>query len=338
MTSTRITIVGEAFGQREEALGRPFVGPGGHVLDGLLSQAGISREECAITNVFNFRPRNNDIETLCVSDKRKGIPGYPFIKRGKYISAEHAPHIAALWRFLERHDPNIIIALGGVALWALTKQLGIAKWRGSPLLTHDERWKVLTTWHPSAVLRQWELRPVAFVDLCKAQRESASPRLVRPRRIIHLEPTLADIESFYRKYIVPAEFVACDIETKGNTITEVGFATSPSRAIVIPFWSRAARDGNYWPDAEAERAAWEWVRRILAEKPTIGQNFQYDMQYLYRTLGIASPQFAGDTMILHHTLQPEMKKSLGFLGSVYTDEPSWKFMRTDHSTIKQEDE
>jgi hypothetical protein len=43
-------------------------------------------------------------------------------------------------------------------------------------------------------------------------------------------------------------------------------------------------------------------------------------------------------MLLHHSMQPELEKGLGFLGSVYTDEPSWKFMRTDHSTLKQADE
>jgi DNA polymerase I-like protein with 3'-5' exonuclease and polymerase domains len=121
-----------------------------------------------------------------------------------------------------------------------------------------------------------------------------------------------------------------------GTITEIGFATSASRGINIPFWSRSRV--NYWRTQAEERAAWEWVRRILAEKDTVWQNGQYDMQYLWRTMGIPTPRFFGDTMILHHSLQPEMKKGLGFLASIYTDEPSWKFMRTDHSTLKREDD
>jgi hypothetical protein len=32
-------------------------------------------------------------------------------------------------------------------------------------------------------------------------------------------------------------------------------------------------------------------------------------------------------MLLHHAIHPEMRKGLGFLGSIYTDEPSWKLMR-----------
>jgi len=43
-------------------------------------------------------------------------------------------------------------------------------------------------------------------------------------------------------------------------------------------------------------------------------------------------------MLLHHAMQPEMEKGLGFLGSLYTNEPSWKFMRTDHDNLKKGDD
>jgi uracil-DNA glycosylase len=331
-----IVFVGEAFGEHEERKGEPFVGPSGSVLRGLLAQAGIPRESVAFTNVFNFRPQGNQIDSLCTSDRKKGVPNYSYLSRGKYIRAEYAKHIAYLYAFLEKEKPNVVVALGNTPLWALTKKTGIAKWRGSPLLDHTEEWKILPTWHPAAILRQWELRPIAFMDLLKAKRESATPLLSRPKRFIHLEPTLADLDTFYTQYIEPAPFVVSDIETKGDSITEVGFAPSASRAIVVPFWHRVRH--NYWQTQEEERAAWEWVRKVFANKRTVGQNFSYDMQYLYRKMGITTPRFFGDTMLLHHSLQPEMKKSLAFLGSIYTDEPSWKFMRTDHSTMKREDE
>jgi len=42
-------------------------------------------------------------------------------------------------------------------------------------------------------------------------------------------------------------------------------------------------------------------------------------------------------MLAHHALQPESEKGLGFLGSVYTNEPSWKLMRArGKGTIKKE--
>ena len=72
------------------------------------------------------------------------------------------------------------------------------------------------------------------------------------------------------------------------------------------------------------------------QKAIVGQNFLYDINHLWANYGITVPHATNDTMLLHHALQPEMQKGLGFLGSLYTNEASWKFMR--HSeTIKRED-
>ena len=334
--SSKIAIITDCYTPDDAAKGKPLQGTAGFIFRGICEQAGIDLSECTAKAVFPLVPPGQGVESLCIRSKVGAVPGYPYLKRGFYIPEHLAPHLASLRTFLERERPNIVVALGNAAMWALCKHTGIDRWRGAPTLDHTGEFKVLATWPPGSIIKQWNLRPIAFIDMCKAKREAEFPQIKRPKRYIHLDPTLADIESFYEKYVVPAPFVACDIETKSDTITEVGFATSASRALVIPFWSR--QNVNYWRTPEAEREAWNWVRRILSEKPTIGQNFQYDMQYFWRKMGIACPQFAGDTMLLHHALQPEMKKGLGFLGSVYTDEPSWKFMRSDHSTMKKEDE
>ena len=42
-------------------------------------------------------------------------------------------------------------------------------------------------------------------------------------------------------------------------------------------------------------------------------------------------------MLLHHALQPESPKALGYLGSLYTDEIAWKGMRKQAETTKKED-
>ena len=335
---TELMIVGEAWGRQEEQEGKPFVGSSGWVLNSLLSQAGIERESCYVTNVFNFRPPNNSVLALC-GPKTEAIPEYRPLQQGKYIRREFLPELERLSEEVSRVKPNLILALGNTALWALCKKSGIKKYRGSPLPTHDGRVKVIPSWHPAAIMRQWELRPVSLADFYKAKREMAFPELRRPNRQIYLQPTLDDIWDFYKEFLEPAPWISCDIETKQLSITEVGYATPDAeRAIVIPFWSRAQKDGNYWRTLEEELAAWAMVRKINEVKAVIGQNFQYDMQYFWKTVGIPCPIWKGDTMLLHHALQPEMEKSLGFLGSVYTDEPSWKFMRTDHSTLKQGDD
>jgi uracil-DNA glycosylase len=334
VTKPRIVIVGEAWGEAEEAAGEPFVGPSGQVLNSLLRAAGLPREAAYLTNVFNLHPPQNRLENLGAS-KSFAIEGWPQLSQKLWISREYQPELTRLFEELSNFQPNLVIALGATPLWALCKQTGIKKFRGTPLMSFDGKYKVLPTYHPSAVMRQWKLRPVVIADLQKAVRESASKQLVRPKRIIHLEPTLADIEDFYTKYIEPADSIACDIETKQLTITEVGFGT-PDRALVIPFYKRQGSP-NYWPTLSEELEAWAWVRRILAEKPIDGQNFSYDFQYFWLRMGIPVRRVGDDTMILHHAMYPEMEKSLGFLGSIYTDEPSWKFMRTDHDNFKRED-
>ena len=54
-----VMLVGEAPGAREDAAGRPFVGPAGWLLDRLLGEAGLAREDVYITNVLKHRPPGN---------------------------------------------------------------------------------------------------------------------------------------------------------------------------------------------------------------------------------------------------------------------------------------
>lgn len=333
-----VLICGEAWGDEEVRQGKPFVGPSGSVLKSLLRQVGIPLDNCYLTNVFNFKPPGNKIEALCGS-KTEAIPFYREIARGKYIHKSYQPELDRLHAEIESVNPNLIIALGNTPLWAICKKAGIKKYRGSPLPSHDGRYKVLPTWHPAAVLRQWELRPICFADLSKAREEMAFPDLVRPQRFIYLYPTIEEIEEFYEEFLSPAEYISCDIETKQGQITEVGYGTPDGKyAIVIPFWDREKPNGNYWSTLSLELKAWSIVRKINANHKLLGQNFSYDMQYFWRTVRIPCPHFEGDTMLAHHSLQPEMEKGLGFLGSVYTKEPSWKFMRTDHATLKKGDD
>lgn len=54
-----IMFIGEAPGKREDELGRPFVGRAGNILNGLLRDSGISREQSFITSVVKCRPPDN---------------------------------------------------------------------------------------------------------------------------------------------------------------------------------------------------------------------------------------------------------------------------------------
>lgn len=333
---TKIVIVGEAWGrEEEEAGGVPFVGSAGRILNGMLRQVGINRDECFLTNVFNLRPQpTNDIKNLC-GPKAEGIPGYPALQQGKYVNAKYGPELDRLFSEISREKPNLIIAFGATPAWALLRTSGIKLIRGAPALSTSGQ-KVLPTYHPAAVMRDWGLRPIVLADLFKAVREAEYPEIRRPKREIWVEPSIDDLEEFYRRYIESADIVSVDIENIGPVITCVGFAPSKDIALVIPFFNQDSPDHNYWSHNE-EPFAWAFVKKILTEKKCLFQNGTYDMNHLWRTMGIPTMHPVDDTMLLHHALQPELPKGLGFLGTIYTDEAQWKMMRDKGGTLKKED-
>src|SRR5213595_623960 len=244
---TKIALVGEAWGEAEERERAPFVGPTGWELNKMLREAGIVRADCFLTNVFNFRPPNNKIEALC-GHKSFGIPGYPAIVKGKYVDKSYARELKRLGDELIEVNPNVVVALGNTATWALLGKTYISKLRGAvQTSTHTiSGFKVLPTYHPAAIFRQWVLRPVTVLDLMKAKRESEYPEIMKPEREIWIEPTLEDIYEFDQRYINKSERLAVDIETAGSHITCIGFAPSHSISLVIPFIDGRRRGGVYW--------------------------------------------------------------------------------------------
>ena len=335
-----IALVGEAWGETEEKLRAPFQGAAGYELNKMLTEAGIHRADCFITNVFNLRPKGNKIEALC-GPKATAIAGYPALAKSGYIREEFTPELERLSDELCEINPNVVVALGNTALWALTGKTAISKFRGSTVISSHcvSGFKVLPTYHPAAILRQWDLRPIGVIDLQKASREAAFPEIRRPAREVWIEPTIEDIHDFHNRFIADAPIISADIETVGRRITCFGIAPDHRRALVIPFDDRRKLGGNYWPTKELEREAWQYIRSLMeAPKPLkLFQNGLYDIAFLFKAVGIRVAGAAEDTMLLHYSLQPESLKSLGFLGSVYCDEGAWKEMRQHSKTFKRDD-
>jgi len=342
-----IMLVGEAWGEREEREKKAFVGSSGWLLNQMLDEAGIERKDCYATNVFNLRPPQNKIMALC-GPRTYAIPGYPPLSirsegalgmGGSFVRREFFGELQRLRQEVLEVMPNLIIALGNTPSWAFLGRTAISKNRGVvQLSTHTvDGFKVLPTFHPAAVMRQWSLNRVVVADLMKAQRESAFPEIRRPKREIWIQPALEDIREFDERYIRTCEKLSVDIETIGRDITCIGFSPHKSLAIVIPFIVLGRTARAYWPDVSTEREIWAIVRDILRRPtPKTFQNGLYDIAFLWRAARVAVYGAEHDTMLLHHALYPESLKGLGYLGSVYTDEGSWKQMR-HNKTIKRED-
>ena len=333
-----IALVGEAWGEAEERARAPFVGASGYELTRMLNEAGIHRADCYLTNVFNLRPRpSNDIENLCGPTK---TGGFTALKAGKYVLPQYHNEIIRLHQELRNLKPNVCVLLGNTAAWALLGNSGISKIRGTVRNSAViPELKCLPTYHPAAILRQWDLRPVTVLDFIKAKRESAFPEVRRPERTIYIEPTLEEMEWYRHEFLDNARKISFDIETHGQQITCIGFAPDSMSGLVVPFFDGRSATGSYWPTAHDEERAWDYVRDVLnSDQPKVAQNGLYDINFLWRSYGIAVKNFEDETMLLHHALQPESEKSLGFLGSVYTDEASWKIMRQRGKTTIKRDE
>jgi len=323
-----LLVVGECLSNKDD--GQPFHDGNGKTFKAMLRQVGIDPRQTTFLNVFPRTPPSRGNVLGFFGPKATAVPHLRMLKAKAYLQQEHWPHVQRIRELVAHHKPNLAVAVGEAAMWALTSETSIDLARGRVCygMSDFPEQKVLPVYSPRATQMEYHKRAILIADLGKARRELDFPEIRRPRHLIHIEPTIEDLEHFFTQYIADAKELSCDIETKpGGNITCVGFAPDSEVAIVVPFYDKEKPDGNYWETAALEVLAWQWVQRVLHfGLATYGQNFQYDMSYLWRYNAIDSPHFTDDTMLLHHTLQPEMLKGLGFLASIYTDEPQWKFM------------
>lgn len=330
----RILLLAEHPGEREVELSQPLVGPSGHELRRMLSTIGVSLSDCRKVNVFSCRPEGNNVSLFGAESADE-----PFLQSLGPLTRNPIVYCSSRWLGeldrvhceIRECNPNIIIALGNTACWALGLGIGINNLRGSLYTVNipgmSRSVKVLPTFHPAAVLRNWSERAIALADLEKAYVESTSPEATFDNTELWLQPSLADLDRFDREHMRGASICATDVETKRGQITCVSFSPTPSISLAIPFWIEGDRP-NYWGSLEDEAAAWGFVRRWI-ENPNlvkVMQNGLFDCQYFLRH-GMSPRGCTEDTMLAHHSLYSELRKGLGFLGSIYSNTPSWKQMR-----------
>lgn len=324
--SARILIVGEAYGAMEEAKGMPFVGSSGAELDSMLHDAGIMRGECFVTNLVNSRPPHNRIEAW-IPKKKKDITSKHVPFRNRFVDPIIIKGFEALESEIKLVRPNIIIALGGTPLWALTGHEGILRWRGSQLWTDIEpRTKLIPTIHPAAILREYAYRKPAVNDLKRAARERNNDGEYRNIPDWHFEtaPTFTTVCTVLRDLIAKVMrspepvWIDFDLETRAGHIDCVGISWSRLDALCIPLMCRSRREG-YWT-LEEEATILHFLY-LLLRHPNCwvrGQNLLYDCQYTYRHWCFV-PNVKQDTMISHHSVFSGLKKSLDYQASLYCD-------------------
>lgn len=340
----KILIVGETYNQDEwgakprEPLS--IASGRGRVFHFFRRKAAIHSSDFIIEYVFPALPGNN---TSCYSftgSKEQGIPGSTAIFKQRYVLKEYQKWLTQLDQKVKALQPNLVLLLGRAPLWWATGSTDLDKQRGYPFWLDRLGVKAIATYAVDDILKRWNLNPVFLSDLDKARAESETPVLTRPNHEIWIRPTLKDLIRFENLHIFPNKGkhpLSVDIETQGGLITCIGFSPLQEIGLVVPFVDWDKPNKAYWETAEDEFTAWKWVGRILKTHPNVlGQNFSYDFKYL-RLYGINTTGYNEDTILLAHSLQPELKKSLAFLASLHTREASWKFMRTTEKMLKQDD-
>jgi DNA polymerase len=167
-----VLLVGEGPGAREDATGRPFVGPAGQLLEELLASIGWARADVFIANIVKCRPPGN----------RDPEPD----------------EIAACHPFLERQeralDAALIVTLGRHSLQRYLPGARISSVHGQ--LRRQGGRHVFPMYHPAAALHQSSLRDTLFRDvrglpaaLLAAREALEAERLASVRSLEAVPPT-----------------------------------------------------------------------------------------------------------------------------------------------------
>ncbi len=147
-------VVGEAPGEQEDAIGEPFVGRSGRLLDNMLRALGLSRaggdvpdpaRQVYIANAVKCRPPGN----------RNPEP------------AELAACEPYLRRQIELVQPRVILAMGRFAVQSLLRSTEpVGRLRGR--VHRCDGVPLVVTYHPAYLLRNPEEKAKAWDDLCLA--------------------------------------------------------------------------------------------------------------------------------------------------------------------------
>ncbi len=326
-----IMLVGEAPGNQESVSGIPFTGQSGVLLKSICKASGINYQDCYVTNVCNEQPPSNKFEYFYEDGKKRTVPK-EFLSKCWFELANK----------IKRIKPKVVICLGAEPLRAVTNLIGIEKWRGVRINAYDT--KIIATYHPANILRAYEHRIIAEMDLRKAKKEASGFIYQEPEIVIapSIDNVLKWFDFDHESY---NDMIAFDIETIGRRIRTISFArylpNNTISAISIPFFRMLHTTGitvtgpstinlsspeiNYWQPHQEELVL-EKITEVLEFEilRKCGQNsISFDAPLIKEEFGININNHYFDLMHAWHIVYPSLPKSLNFISSVLTDHPNY---------------
>ena len=149
----KLMLIGEAPGEQETLMGRPFVGKAGKNLDHFLELAGMRREEIYISNAVKIRPTK--------TGRTGRISNRPPTKE------EIALFRPWLLREIDLVAPQVIATLGNVPLYAVTgdRRLTIGEAHGRVMEAGETGRRLFALYHPASLIYNRALEPVYEQDV-----------------------------------------------------------------------------------------------------------------------------------------------------------------------------
>lgn len=336
--SARLMVVGEAPGADEEIIGKPFVGVSGAELSKMLGEIGLrggvsqwdsrinkyamnwEASDVFVTNVMRWHPPQDNIGAF-ITDVKKNVTEIHSKFHDRWALPPIIQGALELADEIIKVRPKVIVALGNVSMLALTGKWGITHWRGSMLYSYlgGIKTKVIPTYHPAAVLRQWSWRNAAVHDLRRA-RKFLDVDYPQPDWTFIVRPTFQKVLDTFCRILDLLDRgphrLSFDIETRAGHIACAGISWSLQDAICIPFMCVERRSG-FW-SAEEESYIIHCLYLILRHQNArvVGQNILYDCQYTWRHWCFV-PRVYQDTMISQHAIFSDQPKALFYQASMY---------------------
>jgi DNA polymerase-1 len=303
---SKIAIIGEAPGAREESTGEAFVGAAGRILREGLRKAGIDPRKAFITNAVSCRPPNNKTPT-----------------KGEISACKHW-----LDYQLERVQPKYVLLLGNVPCQAILGKKGITKLRGRPVERDGVTY--LPAFHPAALLHDpskkefFEADIALFADIVSNrgidQDEEFNPIEVKDEKTFQkMLDALTGVVSFDLETTCLYPWKWVDPKKGGKNpfydtpeITAIGFGTEKAQWS-IPWDHYETRD--IWPAKRRKRM----IRQIsarLKKCTVVAQNGKFDEVWMMVKHSVTwAIDF--DTMLAHYLLDENDRHGLEHLAQMY---------------------
>lgn len=297
-----ILFLGEAPGKEEDDCGVPFVGKSGRLLRDAMKKYSI--EDFAITNTCRCRPPNNRPPTPTEIE-------------------------ACIHRFYEdaNNMPNLrlIVAIGNIALRALTGKQGITKVTGEEwkfTLPDGRQVSLMPLMHPSYVLQNQDKELDRFYD-----HVGRIPAILQGNLSGEDDfGTYTVVKTFEQAkemfvHLFNCKMFAYDVETtglnpwdEGALIKTIQFSWDLRTAWILPL------EGVNW--TSTEREALIGALNVLFENKKIGkigQNIKFDNLWMLTVLGIDVKGTIWDTKIAEYLLYGK--------GSTGLKDMAWRYSR-----------